>query len=227
MLNSSLANIEAALSQGKAQAVCVQDCPTVLPTLASFMEVLSTFAFFPKCLCSFTLILHVLEVLTFYHLNDNAFIMWAYAICVGQLYTPGTEECFLRGKVTLQEEAVVLTLVSEVSVVIWLPGFWACGQTEHHGEERACGRAKLAPVVRGAKGGGRWSLGWIVSLMLMSSRTCLPYLDLPPEVSTASQPLSRLLIYKYLNLSVRSMPSWSSHLPDSPLSETLLHWDCF
>lgn len=172
MLNSLLANIEAALSQGKAQAVCVQDCPTVLPTLASFMEVLSTFAFFPKCLCSFTLILHVLEVLTFYHLNDNAFIMWAYAICVGQLYTPGTEECFLRGKVTLQEEAVVLTLVSEVSVVIWLPGFWACGQTEHHGEERACGRAKQIRLLllsgeQREAGGGAWD-------GLYPSCSCLP-----------------------------------------------------
>lgn len=103
------------------------------------MNVLSTFAFFfSKCLCSFTLILHVLELLNLYHWNYNAFILWAYAIRVGQLYTPATE--YLRevegGGINLQEEAVILTLVSVVSVcgclAPWFRGLWS-GRTSWWG----------------------------------------------------------------------------------------------
>lgn len=109
------------------------------------------------------------------------------------------------------------------SEVIWLHGFWTRGQAEHHGEEHACSRAKqVVSCCQVSEGRQKEEPGIEYILHAYVSRNLLPFLDLPSEVSTASQ--SRLLIYKYLNLLVRSTPSWSSHLPQGSTVWTLLHW---
>lgn len=165
------------------------DCPAVLPTLVSFVDVLNTFAFFPECLRSFTLTLQVLGLLNLYHLNYSAFIIWACAICFGQLYIPATE-C-LRGKITLREEAVILTLVSEVSVWGYLPawflGLWS-GRTSWRGacmQQSKAGSLLLSGEWR-ETGGGAWARVYPSCFCLPEP---LPFLDLllkfplPPSLS--------------------------------------------
>lgn len=82
-------------------------------------------------------------------------------------------------------------------MAIWFHGLWACGQLGHHGE---------AHVYGGAKQTISWSQESQRTDRRKSSdrldplRSCHPeptsYFDLPPEVSSATQQLTRLLVHK-------------------------------
>lgn len=69
---------------------------------------------FQNVLCSFTLTLQVLELLNLYHLT---IVLSLFEL--GHLFWPALYSCHRipeEKKITLQGEAVILTLVSEVSV---------------------------------------------------------------------------------------------------------------
>lgn len=82
-------------------------------------------------------------------------------------------------------------------MAVWLHGLWAYGQLGHHGEAHACGGAKQTiSWRRGSQRTDRRKSPDRLDPLRPCIQNLLPYFDLPLEVSTASQQLTRLLVHK-------------------------------